>query len=53
MATINPYDPEKHVWIVDDWADQIFEFTHEARQLVKGRHLTPAVMLSPCAGVSQ
>jgi DNA-binding beta-propeller fold protein YncE len=40
MATINPYDPEKHVWIIDDWADQIFEFTHDGKELVKtlGEH---------------
>lgn len=31
---ISPYDPEKHVWIVDDEVDQIFEFTHDGKQLV-------------------
>jgi sugar lactone lactonase YvrE len=31
---ISPYDPEKHVWIIDDEVDQIFEFTHDGKQLV-------------------
>src|SRR5258708_14536441 len=31
---ISPYDPEKHVWIVDDEVDQVFEFTHDGKQLV-------------------
>jgi hypothetical protein len=31
---ISPYDPEKHVWIVDDMLDQIFEFTHDGKELV-------------------
>jgi DNA-binding beta-propeller fold protein YncE len=31
---INPYDPEKHVWVVDDMVQQIFEFTHDGKQLV-------------------
>ena len=34
-VTINPYDPEKHIWIVDDWAQQIFEFTNDGKTLVK------------------
>ena len=33
-VTINPYDPDKHIWIVDDWAQQIFKFTHDGKQLV-------------------
>jgi len=32
---INPYDPEKHVWIVDDDLQQILEFTNDGKQLVK------------------
>jgi peptidylamidoglycolate lyase len=32
---INPYDPAKHVWIVDDQREQIFEFTHDGKQLVR------------------
>lgn len=31
---ISPYDPEKHIWIVDDVLDQIFEFTHDGKELV-------------------
>lgn len=31
---INPYDQEKHVWIIDDKVQQIFEFTHDGKQLV-------------------
>src|SRR5579864_5051082 len=31
---INPYDPEKHVWIIDDERQQIFEFTHDGKDLV-------------------
>jgi len=31
---ISPYDPEKHVWIVDDEVDQVFELTHDGKQLV-------------------
>lgn len=33
-VTINPYDPERHVWIVDDWASQIFKFTNDGSELV-------------------
>jgi len=32
---INPYDPEQHVWIVDDLREQIFEFTHDGKTLVR------------------
>ncbi len=32
---INPYDPERHVWVVDDSGQQIFEFTHDGKQLVR------------------
>jgi len=31
---ISPYDPEKHVWVVDDLRQQIFEFTNDGKQLV-------------------
>ncbi len=31
----NPYDPEKHVWVVDDHNMAIFEFTNDGKQLVK------------------
>jgi len=33
-ATINPYDPQKHIWIIDDMGQQIFEFTHDGKELV-------------------
>ena len=35
FITINPYDPEKHVWIVDDNLHVIYEFTHDGKQLVR------------------
>src|SRR5713101_3145848 len=31
---ISPYDPERHVWVVDDQRQQIFEFTNDGKQLV-------------------
>ncbi len=31
---INPYDPERHVWVVDDSGQQIYEFSHDGKQLV-------------------
>jgi peptidylamidoglycolate lyase len=33
-VAINPYDPEKHVWVVDDMVHQIFKFTNDGKQLV-------------------
>jgi hypothetical protein len=40
---IDPYDPEKHVWVVDDMVHQVFKFTHDGKQLVMtlGERLTP------------
>jgi len=32
---INPYDPEKHVWIVDDFRHSIFKFTNDGSELVQ------------------
>jgi DNA-binding beta-propeller fold protein YncE len=32
---INPYDPEKHVWVVDDHSHAIFKFTHDGKTLVQ------------------
>jgi hypothetical protein len=32
---INPYDAEKHVWIVDDHSHAIFKFTHDGKTLVQ------------------
>jgi hypothetical protein len=32
---INPYDPEKHVWIVEAARHMVYEFTNDGKQLVK------------------
>ncbi|HZP33234.1 MAG TPA: hypothetical protein VFB23_07700 [Candidatus Acidoferrales bacterium] len=32
---INPYDPDKHVWVVDDHNHVLFKFTHDGKQLVQ------------------
>jgi len=32
---VNPYDPEKHVWVVNRDAHQIHQFTHNGKQLVR------------------
>jgi peptidylamidoglycolate lyase len=32
--TENPYDPEKHVWIIDRVSQQVMEFTNDGKQLV-------------------
>ncbi len=34
-VTINPYDPEKHVWVVDDYRHAIFKFTNDGSELVQ------------------
>jgi hypothetical protein len=34
-VTINPYDPEKHVWILDDHMHAIYKFTHDGKELVQ------------------
>ncbi|HSR08520.1 MAG TPA: hypothetical protein VLM42_15315 [Bryobacteraceae bacterium] len=34
-VTINPYDPEKHVWVVDDHMHAIYKFTHDGKELVQ------------------
>ncbi|HET7085872.1 MAG TPA: peptidyl-alpha-hydroxyglycine alpha-amidating lyase family protein [Rhizomicrobium sp.] len=31
---ISPYDPERHVWVVDRDGDQILEFTNDGKKLV-------------------
>lgn len=31
---ISPYDPEKHIWLVDDGAHQVFKFTNDGKKLV-------------------
>ena len=32
---VSPYDPEKHVWIVDDHTHAIYKFTNDGSQLVQ------------------
>ncbi len=32
---ISPYDPEKHVWVVDDHSHAIFKFTNDGKKLVQ------------------
>jgi hypothetical protein len=31
---ISPYDPERHLWVVDDMRQQIFKFTNDGKKLV-------------------
>lgn len=31
---ISPYDPERHVWVVDESGSQVLEFTHDGKDLV-------------------
>jgi hypothetical protein len=31
---INPYDPEKHIWVVEDARCQVYEFTNDGKKLV-------------------
>lgn len=35
FITINPYDPEKHIWVVDDHMHAIYKFTHDGKELVQ------------------
>ena len=35
FITINPYDPGKHVWVVDDHMHAIYKFTNDGKQLVQ------------------
>lgn len=32
---VNPHDPERHVWLVDDGAQAVFKFTRDGKQLVQ------------------
>jgi hypothetical protein len=32
---ISPYDPEKHVWVVDDHMHALYKFTNDGKQLVQ------------------
>src|SRR5947209_13989411 len=35
FVAINPYDPEKYVWILDDHMHAIYKFTQDGKELVK------------------
>jgi hypothetical protein len=35
FVAVNPYDPEKHVWVVDDHMHAIYKFTHDGKTLVQ------------------
>ena len=35
FVTINPYDPEKHVWVIDDHMHAIYKFTNDGKKLVQ------------------
>jgi hypothetical protein len=35
FVAVNPYDPEKHVWIVDDHMHAIYKFSHDGKQLLQ------------------
>jgi hypothetical protein len=32
---INPYDPDKSVWVVDDYKEAVFKFSHDGKQLLQ------------------
>jgi hypothetical protein len=34
-VAVNPYDPEKHVWVVDDRQHAVYKFTNDGTQLVQ------------------
>jgi peptidylamidoglycolate lyase len=34
LLMVNPYDPDRHVWVVDAGSDQIFKFTNDGKKLV-------------------
>ncbi len=33
-VVMNPYDPEKHIWLVDDGAHSVYKFTNDGKKLV-------------------
>jgi sugar lactone lactonase YvrE len=35
FVAIDPWDPEKHVWVVDDYRHAIFKFTNDGKELVQ------------------
>jgi hypothetical protein len=32
---INPYDPDKAVWVVDDYKEAVFKFSHDGKKLLQ------------------
>jgi len=32
---LNPYDPQRNIWVVDDWRQQIFVFSNDGKRLLK------------------
>src|SRR5207237_474397 len=32
---INPYDPEHHIWLIEDMRHQILEFSNDGKQLLR------------------
>jgi DNA-binding beta-propeller fold protein YncE len=32
---VNPYDPEKHVWVVDDFGHAVYKFSNDGKRLVQ------------------
>lgn len=47
---ISPYDPEKHVWLVEDGGHQVFMFTNDGKKLVMtlgSRVTTTSTSLGP------
>ena len=35
FVAISPYDPQKHVWILDDHKHAIFKMTNDGKQIVQ------------------
>ena len=35
FVAVNPYDPEKHVWIVDDHSHAIYKMTNDGKRIVQ------------------
>ncbi|MSO31009.1 MAG: hypothetical protein EXQ48_08750 [Acidobacteria bacterium] len=35
FITINPYDPEKHIWLIDDYRHALFKFTNDGQRVVQ------------------
>jgi hypothetical protein len=32
---ISPYDPARHVWVIDDGAQMVWKFTNDGRRIVQ------------------